>query len=45
MSFLYILETKPLSAESSAKILSHFVGCIFPFFNGFLCCAEALEFN
>ena len=42
-SCLYILEIKHLLVESCAKIFSHSV--CFLFFNGFLCCAEAFEFN
>ena len=45
MSSLYILEVKPLSVESFAKIFSHYVGCLFVFFNSSLCCADAFEFN
>jgi len=40
---LYILEIRPLSAASFAKIFSHSLGCLF-FVNGFLCCAKAFEF-
>uniref|UniRef100_A0A8D2CB92 Uncharacterized protein n=1 Tax=Sus scrofa TaxID=9823 RepID=A0A8D2CB92_PIG len=45
MNCLYILEIKPLVFESFATIFSHFVGCLSFFFNGFLCCAYAFEFN
>ena len=45
MSCLYILDIKPLSVASFAKIVSHSVGCFFVFFNGFLCCAKAFEFG
>ena len=41
----YILEGKPLSAASFANIFSHAVGCLFIFFNGFLCCAKACKFD
>ena len=45
MSCLYILEIKPLSVTSFANIFSHSVGCLFGFFNGFLCCTKAFKFD
>ena len=51
MSCLYILEIRPLSVASLAKIFSHsvyslfFVVCFLGFFNGFHCCAKAFEFG
>ena len=45
MSCLYILETRPLSVASLAKISSHSIGCLSFFFNDSLCCAEAFEFD
>ena len=45
MSYLYILEIKPLSVELFAKTFSHSVCCLFIFKNGFFCCAKAFEFN
>ena len=45
MSYLYILEIKPLSIESFTKIFLPLCGLSFRFFKGFLCCAEAFEFN
>ena len=45
MSLLYILEIKPLSVASFVIIFSHAVGCLFVFFNGFLCCAKAYKFD
>ena len=41
MSCLYILEIRPLSVASFAKIFSHSVSFCFVFLNGFLCCAKA----
>ena len=40
-----IFEIKPWSIASVANIFSHFLGCLFFFFNGFLCCAEACKFD
>ena len=45
MSCLYILVIKPLSVASFANIFSHSIGCLFSFFNGFLCCAKACKFD
>uniref|UniRef100_A0A8D1JM74 Uncharacterized protein n=1 Tax=Sus scrofa TaxID=9823 RepID=A0A8D1JM74_PIG len=45
LSCLYILEIKPLSFASFETIFSHSVSCLFVFSNGFLCCAEACQFD
>ena len=54
MSYLYILEIKPLSVTSFANTFSHPVGCIFGgffclyicfVFYGLLCCAKACKFD
>ena len=42
---LYLLEIRPLSVVLLAKIFSPSVGCPSFFFNGFLCCAKAFEFD
>ena len=41
---LYILDTNPLLDMSVANI-SHFICCLFSFFNCFLCCAESFYFD
>ena len=38
MNCLYFLEIKSLLVASFAIIFSHSVGCLFVFFNAFLCC-------
>ena len=43
MSRLHILEIKPLSIASFANIFSHSIGCLFIFFNGFLCCENLVS--
>ena len=45
--FWYILEIKPLSFASFETIFSHSVSCLLLllFFNGFLCCAKAYQFD
>jgi len=43
ISWLYILEIKPLSVASFETIFSHFVSFFFLF--GFLCCAKAFQFD
>ena len=43
MNCLYILEINHLLVEWFANIFSHSVGCLFIFFDGFLCCAKALS--
>ena len=45
MSCLYILKIRPLSTASFAKTFFHSLGSLFIFFNGFLWCAKAFEFN
>ena len=45
VSCLYILEIKPLSVASFETIFSHSISCIFFFLFGFLCCAEAFQFD
>ena len=43
MSYLYILEIKPLLVTSFANIFFQSIGC--PFVYGFLCCTEACKFE
>ena len=45
MSYLYILEINPLSVALFANVFSHFVGCLFFFFYGFLCLAKPFKFE
>ena len=45
MSYLYILDVNPLLVISFTDILSHLIGCLFIFFNGFLRYAEDFTFN
>ena len=48
MSYLYILDIKPLLVASFATIFSHSIGCLLSlsfFFNGFLCCAKGSKFD
>ena len=45
MSYVYILEIKPLSVASLKNIISQFIGCLFNFVHGFLCCSKAFEFD
>ena len=40
-----ILEIRPLFVASLANIFYHSVGCLFIFFNDFLCYAKAFEFD
>ena len=43
MSFLCILEIKPLSVESFANVFLPVLGCVFVY--GFLCCVKAYKFE
>ena len=45
MCFSCILDFNPLEDVSFADILSHSVGCLFPFVDGFVHSTEAFEFN
>ena len=45
MSYLCILEIKPLSVASLKNIISQFIGCLFNFVHGFFCCSKAFEFD
>ena len=42
-SFVYILETNPLSVTLFANVFSYFVDCLSVY--GFLYCAETFEFE
>ena len=44
MSCLYILEINSLLVTSFANIFSQTVGCLFIFFDGFLCCEKVFKF-
>ena len=44
ISYLYMLEIKPLLVTSFANIFCHFIGCLH-FVYGFLCCAKASNFD
>ena len=45
ISYLYILEIKPLPVASFETIFSHSIDCLFGFVYGFLCCAKACQFD
>ena len=45
MSCSYILDSNRLSISLFANIFSHYVGCLFIFVDGFLCCAKAFKFD
>ena len=42
---MFVCFGDPKLVASFAKIFSHSVGCLFIFFNGFLCCAKTFKFN